>query len=66
VVTWIRANLDKLDTDLVDKHLLKAFTEACKARDVSLTKQTIQRQPMLRAERFHLERSVVVVEKIDA
>ena len=66
IVTWIRANLDKLDTDLVDKHLMKAFTEACKARDVSLTKQTIQRQSMLRAERFHLERSGVEIVKLDA
>jgi ribonuclease HI len=66
LVTWVRANLDKLDTDLVDKHLMKAFAEACKARDVTLTKQTIQRQAMLRAERFHLQPSVIVVEKVDA
>lgn len=66
VVSWIRSNLDKLDSDLVDKHLLKAFTEACKARDVTLTKQTIQRTPMLRAERFHLERTSIVIEKTDA
>jgi len=66
LVQWIRANLDKLDSDLVDKHLMKAFAEACKARDVTLTKQTIQRQPMLRAERFHLDRTSVEIVKLDA
>jgi ribonuclease HI len=66
VVAWIRSNLNALDSDLVNKHLLKAFTEACKTRDVNLTKQTIQRQAMLRAERFHLERSGIVIEKTDA
>ncbi len=66
VVAWVRANLTALDADLVDKHLMKAFTEACKARDVTITKQTIQRQPVLRAERFHLERSVGEEPKPDA
>ena len=66
VLTWIRGNLDSLDSDLVNKHLLKAFTEACKARDVTVTKQTIQRQTMVRAERFHLERTGIVIEKTDA
>lgn len=66
LLSWIRSNLDKLDSDMVDKHLIKAFTESCKARDVSLTKQTIQRQTMFRAERFHLERTAIEVVKLDA
>lgn len=55
LVTWMRENLHKLDKDVVDKHLFKAMTELCKARDVSLTKQTIQRTPMIRAERTSLQ-----------
>jgi ribonuclease HI len=50
VVAWVRAHLDALPADVVNKHLFKAFTEACKDRDVSLVKQTIQRTPMIRAE----------------
>jgi len=62
VMTWMRANLDKLDRDIVDKHLMKAMTELCKTRDVTLTKQTIQKTPMLRAERTSLQINRVTTE----
>ena len=65
VSRWIRANLDTLDADVVDKHLLKAFVELCGVRDVNITKQTIQRTPMLRAERGHLQIDRVVIEKVE-
>jgi ribonuclease HI len=62
LVSWMRTNLDKLDKDVVDKHLMKAMTELCKTRDVALTKQTIQRTPMLRAERTSLQINRVTTE----
>lgn len=55
LLTWMKANLETMDQDVVQKHLLKAFAELCKVRDVTLTKQTIQRTPMLRAERSSLQ-----------
>ena len=55
LVGWMRENLSSLDRDIVDKHLFKAMVELCKARDVTLTKQTIQRTPMIRAERTNLQ-----------
>ncbi len=55
VVAWVRSNLSSLDDATVNKHLLKAFAECCKERDVLITKQKIQRQTMLRAERGHLQ-----------
>jgi ribonuclease HI len=56
---WIRANLAELDADVVDKHLMKAFTEICKVRNVTLSKSAIQRQAMLRAELtiVHIEKT---------
>ena len=65
ILRWMRANLSTLDKDIVDKHLVKAFAELCKIRDVNLTKQTIQRTPMLRAERGHLQIEHVVIEKAE-
>lgn len=65
LMRWIRANLNGLDTAIVNKHLFKAFAEIAKARDVTLTKQTLQRTPMIRAERGHLQISHVQVEKIE-
>lgn len=62
LVTWVRENLNKLDKDIVDKHLFKIVTEICKTRDVTLTKQTIQRTPMIRAERTNLQINRVTVE----
>lgn len=62
---WIRTHLDVLDTETIDKYLVKAFTELCKERDVVLTKQTIQKRPMVRAERAHLQINHVVVHKQD-
>lgn len=65
LVAWMRVNLDKLDKDIVDKCLMKAMTEMCKTRDVSLTKQTIQKIPMIRAERMSLQIDHVNREKND-
>lgn len=65
IVNWMRSNISSLDADVVNKHLLKALAELCKTRDVNLTKQTIQRTPMLRAESGHLQISHVQIEKIE-
>jgi len=65
ILTWVRNNLDKLPSDVVNKHLYKLFTEVCKEREVTLTKQTIQRIPMIRAERNDLQISHVTVEKVE-
>ncbi len=65
VLAWMRANFASLDSSVVDKHLMKAFAELCKSKDVALTKQTIQKQPMLRAERTSLQISHVTVEKVE-
>jgi thermostable 8-oxoguanine DNA glycosylase len=65
VLHWIRENVGSLDREIVDKHLMKAFAELCKRRDVTLAKQTIARTPMLRAERSHLQIDRVVIEKLD-
>jgi ribonuclease HI len=65
VVAWVRANLDSLPQDVVTKHLMKAFTEVCKDKEVTLTKQTIQKTPMFRAERTSLQITHVTVEKIE-
>lgn len=62
LVSWMRTNLDKLDAAVVDKYLMKAMVELCKTREVTLTKQTIQRTPMLRAERTNLQITRVEVE----
>ena len=63
IVLWMRGCLNTLDTDLVDKHLFKAFTEMCKSRDVNLTKQVIARTPVIRASHGHLQTNVV--EKVE-
>jgi ribonuclease HI len=65
LMTWLAENFQRLPAQIVTKHLLKAFTEACKERDVVLTKQTIQKTPMYRAERTSLQISHVTVEKIE-
>lgn len=65
VISWMRDNLGSLDAEVVNKHLYKAFVELCKARDVTVTKQTLQRQTMLRAESGHLQVSHVKVDKLD-
>lgn len=65
ILTWMKANLGTLDQSVIDKYLFKAFTELCKSKEVTLTKQTIQKQPMIRAERTSLQISHVVVEKIE-
>ena len=51
VLNWMRDNLESLDADVINKHLMKAFAELCKDREVTLTKQTVQRRTVLRAER---------------
>lgn len=63
VVEWVRGNLGALNPEIVNKHLLKAFVEACKEQDVTITKQTLQRTPMLRAERGHLQ--VAKIDKVE-
>ena len=65
VISWVRGNLDALPADVVNKHLYKLFTEVCKDKSVTLTKQTIQKTPMVRAERTSLQISHVTVEKIE-
>lgn len=65
ILTWMKAGLGSLDQSVIDKHLMKAFAELCKTKEVVLTKQTIQKQPMIRAERTSLQISHVVVEKIE-
>jgi ribonuclease HI len=63
ILTWMKANLSSLDSSVIDKHLFKAFTELCKGKDVTLTKQTIQKQPVIRAERMSLQISHAGIEK---
>ena len=65
VIAWVRENVDTLDAEIIDKHLFKAFVELCKARDVNVTKQTIQKQTMLRAESGHLQVSHVKIDKVE-
>ena len=65
IATWLRGHLDVLDKDILNKHLMKAFSEMCKTRDINLTKQTIQKTPMLRAEKGHLQIDRVIVEKLE-
>jgi hypothetical protein len=48
---------------VIDKHLYKAFVEMCKNKDVNLTKQTIQKQPVIRAERISLQITHAGIEK---
>lgn len=65
LLNWMRNNLNALDRAVVDKHLMKAMAELCKTRDVTLTKQTIQKTPMIRAERTSLQINRVTTEKDD-
>lgn len=65
LLNWMRNNLNTLDRAVVDKHLMKAMAELCKTRDVTLTKQTIQKTPMIRAERTNLQINRVTTEKDD-
>ena len=65
VITWMRNNIDTLDREVIDKHLFKAFTELCKVRDVELTKQTIQKVPVIRASRGHLQIETTIVSKVE-
>lgn len=65
LLNWMRNNLNTLDRAVVDKHLMKAMAELCKTRDVTLTKQTIQKTPMIRAERTSLQINRVTTEKDD-
>ena len=63
IVAWMRSSIATLDAELIDKHLFKAFTEMCKARDVNLTKQVISKTPVIRAERAHLQ--IETVDKVE-
>lgn len=64
ITKWVRENLNTLDPAVVNKHLVKAFAELCKTKGVDLTKQTIRKIPMYRAE-GHLQISHVQIEKIE-
>jgi ribonuclease HI len=65
ILRWVRSNIDTLDKDVVDKYLFKAFTEICKTKDVVLTKQTLQKRAVIRAERGHLQIDHVETEKTE-
>ncbi len=65
VLDWVRENVDVLDREIINKHLLKAFTEICKARDVTITKQIVSKTPVFRAERAHLQIDRIVITKVD-
>lgn len=62
VTAWVRTHLETLPSDVVNKYLFKAFTEVCKDKSVALTKQTIQKTAMVRAERTSLQIHHVTVE----
>lgn len=55
LILWLAENFQRLPAQIVTKHMLKAFAEACKERDVTLTKQTVQKTPVFRAERTRLQ-----------
>jgi ribonuclease HI len=63
ILNWMREHINELDRDLVDKHLFKAFTELCKARDINLVKQVIAKTNVIRAERGHLQ--IEAVDKVE-
>ena len=65
LIQWMRTHLNTLDAAVIDKHLMKALAELCKERDVNLTKQTIQKTPMIRAERISLQISHTIINKIE-
>jgi ribonuclease HI len=58
LMTWIRENIDAMDSEVVNKHLFKAFVETAKAKNVTLSKSTVQKRVMLKAEL-----ATVVIEK---
>ena len=64
VLQWMKRHLGSLDSSIVEKYLLKAFIECCKTKDVTITKQTIQTIPMLRAE-THLQIQPLRIEKVE-
>lgn len=64
VLEWLRENLDHIQEDILNKHLYKAFVEQCKTKEITITRQTIQKQPVLRAERG-LQVSHIVIEKLE-
>lgn len=61
LITWMRSNLSKLDEDIVNKHLMKAFAEMSKSRDVTIT----NKRGILRAERGHLQIEHLETHKTD-
>jgi len=50
LLKWIRENLDTLNSELVDKHLLKAFAEMCKEKKLNVTKSVRQRVTHIKVE----------------
>jgi len=65
LLEWIHSNLGKLDKDIIDKYLYKAFSEICTTRDVKLVKQTIQKRTFIRAEVGHLQISHPSIDKVE-
>jgi ribonuclease HI len=58
LTTWLRINIGAMDAAIVDKYLLKAFAEIVKAKNVTISKSTVQKRVMLKAEL-----ATVVIEK---
>jgi ribonuclease HI len=61
LLTWMRSNISTLDEAVVNKHLIKAFTEICKQREVNIT----NKRGILRAERGHLQIEQLTIVKAD-
>lgn len=56
---WIRTHLEVLPPDIVEKHLLKAFTEYCKTRELHTSSSMIQKTKMWKVTRD------LLVERVD-
>jgi len=50
LIKWMRDNLDTLNPELVDKHLLKAFIELCKEKKLNVTRSVRQKVTHLKVE----------------
>lgn len=63
LMKWMKEHIGTFNQSIIDKHLFKALTEMCKERKVTLTKQTIAKTPMIRAEKEHLQIETLVIHK---
>lgn len=50
LLKWMRENLDSLDKDTMDRHLLKAFVECCKAKKLNVSKSVRQKVTHIKVE----------------